>query len=243
MLSWTENGSLRFAPYTELVDANTRCSTPPVPASLEHVEKADEVRVRVGVGVPDRMADSGLGREVDDPPRARACKERGHGVAVGYVDLLEGEAGDIVDPGEPGALLEIDVVVVAEVVDTGYRITARGEPAAEDRPDESRRPGDEDRHLAPESPTRRPPDARVDVAKGIPEREARGRGRRRAPEVGGSWPASNMSRRSEAQPRHAPGKIVARGPRLKATRGGRISIPSSIPARGNERRIRCHRKS
>ena len=82
---------------------------------------------------------------MDDPARAVPVEQGAHGVPIRDVDLLEREGGKALEPREPG-LLEPDVVVLAQVVDTGYGITARGEREADLRADEPRGPGDEDRH-------------------------------------------------------------------------------------------------
>jgi len=89
---------------------------PGVPAALEDVKEADEVGVDVRVGVLDRVADSGLGGEVDDDAEAVRGEEGLHLAAIGKVDADKDEAVLLFKPLESG-LLEGRVVVVVEVVE------------------------------------------------------------------------------------------------------------------------------
>jgi hypothetical protein len=63
-----------------------------VPAALEDVQEADDVRVDVGVRVDQRVAHAGLRREVDHAIEPLTRKQRRHAIPVGDVATLEPEA-------------------------------------------------------------------------------------------------------------------------------------------------------
>ena len=62
-------------------------------ASLEHVHKTFDVRIDIGVRILQRIAHAGLCREMDDDAKAVAREQRLRWLAVGEVELDEGEIG------------------------------------------------------------------------------------------------------------------------------------------------------
>ncbi len=114
-------------------------------AAFEHVEKADDVAAHVGVGVLQRVAHPGLRRQVDGPVEGIIGEDSLHGLGVGEVEALEVERVEPFELLQPG-LLEGDVVVVVEVVDTDHCGAAFEETAGDVHPDEAGGTGDEDVH-------------------------------------------------------------------------------------------------
>ena len=61
---------------------------------FQHDEMAEHVGLHVGVWVDHGEAHAGLGSEMDDAANAAgAHRKGGHRLAVGYVGVLEAEAG------------------------------------------------------------------------------------------------------------------------------------------------------
>ena len=67
-------------------------------ATFQHVEKADDVGVRVGVRVDQRVAHAGLGGEIHHKGKAMGREQRRHRRAVGKVQLLEPEVRKRLEP-------------------------------------------------------------------------------------------------------------------------------------------------
>ncbi len=78
-----------FAPYTELVDANTKCSTPLCRQPSSTVDRAVHVAVDVGERILDAVAHAGLGAEVHDSLEFLRGEETRHRLAVGEIELDE----------------------------------------------------------------------------------------------------------------------------------------------------------
>src|ERR1700756_3277606 len=97
-----------------------------LPAALEDVEEAGEVRVRVGVRIDQRMADPGLSGEMHDVGKAMPCEQRRHAGAGGEVELDETEGAFLRQHGET-RLLERRIVVGFEIVEPDARAPAGGE--------------------------------------------------------------------------------------------------------------------
>ena len=66
-----------------------RCADAGVPAGLEDVGEADDVRLHVGERVLEGVAHAGLGGEVDHPLEAVAAKAASTAVPVGEVGAAE----------------------------------------------------------------------------------------------------------------------------------------------------------
>jgi hypothetical protein len=97
-----------------------------VAAALEDVDEADQVAVDIGVGVLDRIADTGLRSEVDHLVELLGGKKLLHAGPVGDVQLDEAESGMAGQSGQP-AFLEADRIVVVQVVEADDFIAARQE--------------------------------------------------------------------------------------------------------------------
>lgn len=110
-----------FMPYTELDEANTRCSTFPWAAAFEQVAEAHEVGLDVAFGIDEAVTHARLCREVHDM-RERVADEYGfqRGV-VGEVRMFEGEAGQGLQLRE-AIFFELHRVVIVEIVDADDRM-------------------------------------------------------------------------------------------------------------------------
>ena len=87
-----------------------------VAATFEHVERASDIAVDVGLRILERVTHAGLRGEVDDAREFFAREQRFHAALVGEVHLHEAELRFALEDGEPRAL-EVRVVVVVEVVE------------------------------------------------------------------------------------------------------------------------------
>src|SRR5690606_19988654 len=94
-----------------------------VTAALEHVDEADDVAVDVGVRVGDRVAHAGLGGQVDNYRRLALVEEPVEGRSVDEVELAEGEGVVALQAFQTGQL-ERNVVVVIDVINAHYLVTA-----------------------------------------------------------------------------------------------------------------------
>ena len=97
-----------------------------MPREFEEVHLPDEVRLDIGVRVLERIAHPGLRTEMDDPVEFQRGERGVERMAVGEVELLEGEAiaAQRDQPVQPSPL-QRDGIVVVEVVDADHRVTAR----------------------------------------------------------------------------------------------------------------------
>ena len=119
-----------------------------VAAALEHVERAGHVAAHVGVRFLQRVAHARLCREVNDARKFLARKERTHRIVVREVQLLEAEVGLCGEPREP-CLLQRDVIVLVEIVQTHHLVAAGQQLVRGVRPNESRRTGHQYLHRRP----------------------------------------------------------------------------------------------
>src|SRR6476469_9180680 len=81
-----------------------------VAAALEHVERAGDVGLDIGVGMIERVTDAGLRREVDNPLGPLRGKHRLDHLTLGKVRLDEMESVAALEPPKTG-LFERDIVV------------------------------------------------------------------------------------------------------------------------------------
>lgn len=91
-----------------------------MPAGFEDVEKADQIRLRVGVGIVEGVADSGLRGEVNDLFESALHEQRGQCCRVDDVQPLESEIGQRLQSVQP-RLFEFDVVVRIQIIDANDR--------------------------------------------------------------------------------------------------------------------------
>jgi hypothetical protein len=126
-----------------------------MPARLEQVAEAHEVRLHVGAGIFERIPDARLRRHVDDAVEALGGEQCAQYRAVGDVDLREAELRMRLELAEPRAL-ERRVVVVVEVVDADHLVTARQQGRGDVHADEARRAGDQDLHATEATARPRP---------------------------------------------------------------------------------------
>ena len=105
-----------------------------VAAALEDVEETDKVAVEIGIGVGDAVADSRLGSEIDDLVEMLVGKEAVKALTVGEVHADKTEVtAELVKT----ALLETDVVIVIDVVDSDDLVAALCQQIGKLRADES----------------------------------------------------------------------------------------------------------
>ena len=114
-----------------------------VAAALQHVVKAGQIAVQVGVGVVDGIAHAGLRGEVDY--YVGPCIGHGgvEGGAVFQRTSVKAEIRQRLQLGE-ARFLQRGVVVVIAVVETDHFVTARTERTRRMEADESGRAGEQD---------------------------------------------------------------------------------------------------
>ena len=107
--------------------------------------KPTRLRVDVGVRVDERVADAGLGGEVDDAVEAVAGEQAVDRQPVAEVEPDELEPEQPPKLGEPG-LLQRHVVVVVEVVEAEHGAPGQQQAPGEVKADEPGDAGDQSRH-------------------------------------------------------------------------------------------------
>ena len=114
-----------------------------VPAALEHVEVADDVRFDVGARVLDGVAHPGLGGEVDHDAETVVREQGRHPRFAREIHLGELEARVVVEDDQ-ALLFEGRVVVVVQVVHADDAAAFVEEALGEVEADETGGAGDED---------------------------------------------------------------------------------------------------
>src|SRR5690606_37823605 len=99
-----------------------------VAAALEHRKGAGDVAVGIRERRLDAVAHAGLRREVHDPVEALLREQIRNAVAVADVELHELEVAVRLEQREPG-VLQRDIVVLVQVVETDDLVAALEEPA------------------------------------------------------------------------------------------------------------------
>src|SRR5215204_2903972 len=113
-----------------------------VAAAFEHVEKADEVGVRIGVRVDQRMTHARLCGEMHHIGKAVIAEQRRGAVSLGQIELLETELRKRGELGEAG-LLQGGIVIAAEIVDADDAASVLQQPTCDMESDEAGSAGDE----------------------------------------------------------------------------------------------------
>ena len=88
-------------------------------AALQDIAKAQQVGVGVIVRLVNGIAHTGLGGQMQHLSWSNFCKQTGHAIAIGYIQLYKAKIGKGAQLIEP-RLLECHVVVVVEVVDANH---------------------------------------------------------------------------------------------------------------------------
>ena len=115
-------------------------------AGLEQNHVAFDVAAQIGVGIDQRIAHPGLGRQVNDPVDVgMRVEQRPDRVPVGDIEAPKGEPVPALQKVQP-RLLERHVVVVVEVVDPDHPFAPRQQSLRGMKPDKSGDPGDQHRH-------------------------------------------------------------------------------------------------
>ena len=63
-----------------------------VPASLQDVEEAGDIAVDIGLRIFQRVAHTGLRRQMRDPVEPLGGEQRGHRLRLPYIDALKRKA-------------------------------------------------------------------------------------------------------------------------------------------------------
>src|SRR5262245_46991399 len=105
-------------------------------AAFEHVEKAGEVGVGIGIRLGERVAKSRLNGEIRPRRDTLARKQRRDAGAVGKIELLEFERTERGEPVEP-RLLEFGIVIGVEIVDAHDAAALLGKPPRQMKADEA----------------------------------------------------------------------------------------------------------
>lgn len=92
-----------------------------VPAALEHMQEAGDVALDIDVRIGRRIADPGLGGEIDHPLRPVRGEGLFHRRPVAEVDGQLGVVRMVDRPGQPSPL-EGRIIVVVEAVDADDRV-------------------------------------------------------------------------------------------------------------------------
>ena len=119
----------------------------PGPRQLEHVDLPHEVGADIGLRIDERIANPGLGTQVDDPVETPAGGEIRKRLFVAEIDLFEAEA-IAVRAGQRGdpCLLQRRIVIIVDVVDAGDFLAAREQGFRYRIADEAGGAGNEDGH-------------------------------------------------------------------------------------------------
>ena len=125
-------------------------------AEFQDHDLTHHVGLHVGVRIDQRVADPGLGGEVDDPGNRMPLLRDGggHPLAIGDVGADEFEAFVRPQQGKPG-FLEPHVVVGVQIVHAENALATREQCLADVKADEAGGPGHQDRHPAGYSRKRR----------------------------------------------------------------------------------------
>src|SRR6476469_7422110 len=98
-----------------------------VAAALEHVERAGDVGLDIGVGMIERVTHAGLRRKMDDPLGPLRGKHRLDHLTLGKVSLDEMESVAALEPPKTG-LFERDIVIGAHIVEANDLVAAVEQP-------------------------------------------------------------------------------------------------------------------
>ena len=110
-----------------------------VPASFQNIDEAFEIGVDVSVGMVDRIAHAGLGREVDHHREPMPGKQRGHRRTIRKIGLHETELRILAQDVQP-RLLQRRIVIIVEIVQADDMAAFRQQLAGDMKADKARRP-------------------------------------------------------------------------------------------------------
>ena len=88
---------------------------PGMPTAFEYIDEADEIGIDVGMGIDERIADSGLGGKIDHGVEAIFIKEGGHRLTIGEIDVDMDKARTFSQSGH-AMPLQLRIIVVVEVI-------------------------------------------------------------------------------------------------------------------------------
>ncbi len=140
-----------------------------VPASLQHIEKAFEIGVGIGMRMIDRIAHPGLRGEMDHLFKPMLRKQRTDGRPIRQIRLHETETRFRPEQIETG-LLECRIVIIIHVVKTDD-VTAFGQQLTRHmKADKSRRASNQNcliRHRVPKAPSPKKDPAAASLTAGL----------------------------------------------------------------------------
>ena len=117
-----------------------------VTASLEHIEEAFDIRIRISVRIFERIAHAGLGREMNDDRKAMLREQRLRGLPIGEVGLHEGEVGLAFEDIET-RFFQRRIVIVVDAVETDNLAAGRQQTLRDVKADEAGGAGNQDRFV------------------------------------------------------------------------------------------------
>ncbi len=119
-----------------------------VPASLKHVECANQIGLAVGVGIFNGIANAGLRTKMNYSVNLIVREEPLHGGSIGQIRLDESELliGGVLADEVQASLLERGVVVGVQIVQTQHRVSSLKKAKGGEGTNESGSTGDKDMH-------------------------------------------------------------------------------------------------
>src|SRR5690242_10159406 len=145
------------------------------PRKLQHDQVPHHVGLDVDVRIGHRLANAGLGSEVDYPvDLAMSVGQRQHRLAVGDIEFEEGEGLAVTQWLHPGELQD-RIVVRAEIVDSQDRLAPRQQGMRDLATDEAGHAGDQNGHelWAADRTMNAPADYNVSPSNGTLKRRTR----------------------------------------------------------------------
>lgn len=113
-----------------------------MPASLQNIDEAFEIGVRIGVRILQRVSDTGLGSQMHDNRKPKLFERRLHSRSVGKIELQKPKCGILLEKVK-ARQLERRIVVVVEIVETDDRLAGFQQTPCEMKADEPRATRDE----------------------------------------------------------------------------------------------------
>ena len=123
-----------------------------VSTAFQYVRETDEVGLDVGVRVNERISHPCLRRKMHHALKTFGGEKRLHAGGIGHIHLDEAKIWEAAELRQPG-MLEVNVVVVVEVIDTDHFIPSRQQAEGSVHADESGSAGEQDFHPADFTPS------------------------------------------------------------------------------------------
>ena len=121
---------------------------PVMAAGFQHIDETDQIGIDVGVGILDRIAHPGLGRQIHHPPRSVVGEGFGQHRPIFQAGPRLGKTGINLQAGQPRPL-QIHVVVIVQIVETDDFVAALQQAQRQRGADETGAARDQDFHSRP----------------------------------------------------------------------------------------------